>query len=359
LKIKHRFGSALAAIVLALFGALSAAGADLPKSVRIASVSYFDGGKTTYIGIPAVIAEQGWLAQELKKRGVELEWVPAPHANVGPVINEAFANQSIDFAAYGDLPSIILNAGGVATRVVVPTGRGMDTFLVVPINSTAKTIQDLKGKRIAIHRGRPWEVPFIHLLEQNGLSYKDFKIVNINPPAGGAALAANGVDALYTLNDAFLLEDKQVGKIIWSTQHAPTDWRMRAELWGSKDFIDRYPELTQLIATAYIKAAYWSAQPEHKDDVVKIGTRSGAPESVILREYDDGTPWKYRWSPVFESYVFKHYQHTVDYALDKKLIRKPLDVKQLLDTRFVAQALKDLQLENYWRDDLANNGAVQ
>ena len=119
---------------------------------------------------------------------------------------------------------------------------------------------------------------------------------------------------------------------------------MRAELWGSKTFIDRYPQLTQLIATAYIKAAYWAAQPEHKDDIVKIGTRSGAPASVILREYEDGTPWKYRWSPVFESYVFKHYQHTIDYALDKKLIRKPLDVKELLDTRFVEQALKDLQL---------------
>lgn len=298
-------------------GHVFAAEAEAPKSVRIASVAYFDGGKASYVGIAAVIAQQGWLAQELKKRGIELEWVPAPHSNVGPVINEAFANNSLDFAAYGDLPSIILNAGGVDTRIVVPTGRGLDTFLVVPANSTAKTIQDLKGKRIAIHRGRPWEVPFIHLLEKEKLDYKDFKILNINPPAGAAALAANSVDALYTLNDAFVLEDKKVGRIIWSTQQAPADWRMRAELWGAKSFIDRHPDLTQLVATAYIKAAHWAAQSENKEAIIKIGTRSGAPESVIRREYDDGVPWRDRWSPLFENYVQKHYQHTAKYAIEK------------------------------------------
>ena len=320
-----------------------------PESLRIAGVSYFVDGKAVFIGLSAVIAEQGWLEAELKKRGVKLEWYPAPNANVGAAINEAFASNRIDFAGYGDLPSIILNAAGVQTRVIVPSGRGSDTFLVVPVNSTAKSIDDLKGKRIAIHRGRPWEVPLIRLMESRGLNYKDFHILNINPEAGAAALAANNVEAIYTLTDAYLIEDRRIGKIIWSTKQAPPDWKMRAELWASKKFIDAYPELTQLVATAHIKAAYWAAQPENKEAMIKLNARNGAPESVYRREYsDDSTPWRERWSPLFSDYVAAHYQHTVAYALEKKLINTPLDSASLLDPRFVPVALKQLQLENFW-----------
>lgn len=324
--------------------------AQLPKTVRIASVAYFDGDQPEFTGVPAVMAEQGWLAGELKKRGVALEWVPAPHTSVGPVINEAFANHRVDFASYGDLPSIIINAGGVQTRAIVGNGRGSDTFLVVPVGSSAKNIADLKGKRIAIHRGRPWELPFIHLLEANGLKYSDFKIYNMNPQAGAAAIAAGSIDALYTLNDAYLLEDKKVGKIIWSTKGAPADWKMRTELWADKAFIDAYPELTQLVATAYVKALHWTAQEQNRSAFIKLTTRSGTPESVSWREYDDPAAlWSARWSPLFDDYALSHYRHAVDFALDKKLIRKPLKAQELIDSRFVSGALQNLGLNDYWQ----------
>lgn len=324
--------------------------AQLPKTVRIASVAYFHGDKPEFTGVPAVMAEQGWLAAELKKRGVELEWFPAPHTSVGPVINEAFANHRIDFASYGDLPSIIVNAGGVQTRAIVGNGRGGDTFLVVPAGSAAKSITDLKGKRIAVHRGRPWELPFIHLLEANGLTYSDFKIYNMNPQAGAAAIAAGSIDALYTLNDAYLLEDKKVGKIIWSTKTAPADWKMRTELWADKQFIDQYPELTQLVTTAYVKALYWTSQDSNRPAFIKLTTLSGSPESVSWREYDDAAAeWPGRWSPLFDDYVLAHYRHAIDFALDKKLIRKPLTAEALVDRRFVTGALDALGLKQYWQ----------
>jgi len=330
-----------------------------PEALRIAGVSFFVDNKVVFTGLSAVIAEQGWLEAELKKRGVRLEWFPAPNANVGAAINEAFANGSIDFAGYGDLPSIILNAAGVETRVIVPSGRGSDTFLVVPADSKAQSIDDLKGQRIAIHRGRPWEVPLIRLMESRDLGYKDFRILNINQVAAAAALAAHNIDAMYTLTDAYLLEDRKVGRIIWSTKQAPVDWKMRAELWAAKKFIDAHPDLTQLVATAYVKAAHWAAQAENEEAMVRISARSGTPESVVRREFaDEATPWKERWSPLFGNAVSAHYQHTVDYAVDKKLIRKSVDSQRLLDPRFVPVALKQLQLENFWSAAPAVAGRV-
>lgn len=323
---------------------------ELPKSVRIASITTYVDGKPLAAGAPNVVVAQGWLEAELKKRGIALEWVPVSEANVGPLINEGFAARRIDFAAYGDLPGIILNAAGIATRVVVPSGRGSDTYLVVPANSKAKSIADLKGKRIAVHRGRPWELPFVKLIDANGLSYSDFKIYNANPQTGAAALAAGAVDAVFSPS-GYQLEDKGIGRILWSSKSAPLDWKYRAELWGAEDFLKRYPAITQIVATAYVKAAYWSSLEENKETVIQRAALNGTPESVVRRQYEDANmPWRERWSPLADEFFFEHYRQTVRFALDKNLIRKPLDVDRLIETRFVAGAIKALHLENYWHE---------
>jgi sulfonate transport system substrate-binding protein len=76
-----------------------------------------------------------------------------------------------------------------------PVGAATTTHLVVPAGSTARTLADLKGKRIALHRGRPWEITFARLVAEQGLKLSDFRIANLNPGAGAAAIAAGDVDA--------------------------------------------------------------------------------------------------------------------------------------------------------------------
>jgi sulfonate transport system substrate-binding protein len=339
-------------IVSSLFLAAAVQGAeDKVDVVRIASVAYPSSGKTAYIGSVAIIANQGGLEAELKKRGIRLEWVPIPVQSVGATINEAFANQSIEFAHYGDLPSVILNGNGVETRLLVPGGSGSNVYISVPPGSNAKTIHDLKGKRIALHRGRPWEIPFTRLLEANGLKLSDFRISNLNPQAGSAALAAGNIDALVALSDTFQLLDRRLGKVIWSTKQEGQDWKMRAELWGSKDFVARHPEITQIIVNAHLRAAQWTSSEENLPEYIRIAAVSGQSESSLRQEYDgDSVSWKERWSPLFDDKLIEHYQHVAKYSHDAKLIRKPLDVTPLFEPRFVRAALKELKLEGFWQE---------
>src|SRR6202007_2410130 len=102
-------------------------------------------------------------------RGVKLAFTPVPTAVGGPVINEGFSGKRIDFASYGDFPAIIAVAGGVPLKLVAPVGQGQNVYLVVRKGLAARSIADLKGKRIALHRGRPWELPFSKLLDANHL----------------------------------------------------------------------------------------------------------------------------------------------------------------------------------------------
>lgn len=329
-----------------------------PATVRIATFAYVDKGQVkiggnSYYGR---VINEGWLASELAKRGIKLEWVPIAGNDTGPVINEAFASHRIDFATYGDLPSMILNTAGIHTRVIVPNGHGTDVALLVPPGSNAKSLRDLKGKRISVHRSRPWELSMIKLLQQQGLSSKDFQIINMQPQAGAAALASGNVDALFDIgNSAYNLADKHVGKIIWTSREFPVA-RIRAELWGTQDFIDLHPELTQVVADAFVRAQYWASLPENQATILQQGTRSGTPESVVRHLYDDPSlPWKDHWSPRFDELLYSQYRGDIETAFATGLIRKKLRVEDLLEPRFVEKSLKNQGLDNYWQAWGANN----
>lgn len=338
------------AVALLAFVSLRARGKELPRSVRIAFVGTASkGGKPLLTGASALIVQQGFLEAELAKRGVALEWVPMPNAAVGPMTNEAFANGGIDFANYSELPSIIANANGIRTKLIVPSGRGGDTFLVVPAGSTARSIHDLVGKRIAVHKGRPWELPFIRLLDSIGLSYANFNILNLNPETGLSALAANKIDGLVITTTAYQLEERGVARIVWSTVGKPLDWKTLGGLWVKSEFAEAQPELTQLVTTAYVKANHWSSLEENRPAMVELAARLGTPKSVIERDYSTSdVTWKERWSPLFDETLFSHYRGAISYAVEKRIIEKPFDFRESSDSRFVEQAIAELGLRGYW-----------
>lgn len=337
--------AALAALLISVTALANPA----PATVKIAIVAFTQGGKPVFGGIAGRVIEDGWLEQQLSQRGITLQWIALPHAGAGPQINEGFSNNSIDFAVRGDLPSVIAGAGGVPGKLIVPGGSGNNIYLVVPANSTAKSIEDLKGQRLALHRGRPWEFAFSNFLASKGLKLDDFKIANLNPQVGAAAVSAGKVDAAVLLSEAYALEDKGVGKIIWSTKQGANDWRLISDLWGTDSFIEQHPDITQLLATAWVKAAWWISQEQNQDAYYQLSSRAGTAESVLRRD-DQGDPvtWKERWAPKSDQQLKAHYQALSTYALDNQLIRTPYDITPALATGFTNQALIDLHLTDYW-----------
>ena len=327
---------------------------EAPKTVNLASIAYPYKGGTVFNGLTGVIKRDGWLQAELAKKGIVLAFTPVPTAVGAPLINEGFSGKRIDFASYGDFPAIIAAAGGVPLKLVAPAGQGQDVYLVVRNGIEARSIKDLKGKRIALHRGRPWELPFAKLLDANGLKFSDFTIVNINPSATPAALAAGSVDATATLSDALLLEQNGIGRIIWSTKQAPADWKMRAELFARADFVAEHADITQIVVEAFVRAAQWSANEANRAQVIQDAARGAMPEAIITQEYASAPySWAERFSPVFRPEIRSHYQSVADYALARGLVHAKVDPDQLLDDRFVKQALKTLKIEGLWKGGVA------
>jgi sulfonate transport system substrate-binding protein len=337
------------ALGLALAIPATLARAQPVQVVRIAATGYVVGGKLQVGGAGAAgrVAREGWLATELRNKGIGLEWYPVA-GDTGPVINEAFASGRVQFASYGDLPSLILNAAGIRTKMVLPIGRGQDVYLMVPNGSSARSLKDLKGKRISLHRSRPWEMSFYKLIAQYGLSRSDFHIMNMDPHAGVAALASGNVDAHFS-NNGLTYQARGVGKVIWSSQN-DFDKKMRAELWALDSFINAHPDIAQLVVTAFLRAQYYNSQESHREEVIQEGSRNGTPIDIVRRTYSNPSiTWKDYWTPLYDALVWDQYRQSAAFAYGEKIISRKVTAEELLEPHFMTVGLAGLQLEHYWQ----------
>lgn len=347
------FRAIIAFCLIGLVAACSGGGdkAEGEKVVNIASIIAPKNGVTEYIGAVSQIQRDGWLDKALAEKGWKVNWVPVPPAVGGPVVNEGFAARSIDMAAYGDLPAIIAMAGGVDLRLVTSGGSGSNIYLAVGKDAKVQSLADLKGKRVALHRGRPWEAGFARYVQSEGLSVDDFKIINMNAIAGTAALTSGKVDAVVLIQaEAYVLEERGLGRILWSTRDAPESWKMMAGTFARKDFIDQHPEIVQIVVTAFVRQAHWASQEENRETVLGWGTAFGAPLSAVQKDSDNSRlPWKERYSPIAGPVLQEHFDFVAEYAFSTGLTRTKVDTSKLIDQSYVRHALKELKLENWWQ----------
>jgi len=350
---KGRTFLALLLPALALLGACSSeSGEPAEKVVDIAGIVSPKNGANEFIGGLAQIQKDGWLDAELAKKGWKARWVPVPPSVGGPVVNEGFAAKTIDMAAYGDLPSVIAMAGGVNLKLVVPSRAGSNIYLAVGRDSTARTLRDLKGKRIALHRGRPWEAGFARYVQSQGMTLDDFKIINVNAVAGQAALTGGKVDAIVLIQaEPYVLEEKGLARVLWSTKDAPESWKMVAGTFARKDFIDAHPDIVQIVVNAFVRQARWSSEEKHRDTVLSWGTLGGTPLKAVIRDAENNQlPWRQRYSPLPGREIQDHFDFVADYAAQTGLTRSKVDVSHLIDRSYVDKAIRDLKLEGWWTE---------
>ncbi|MFP3518902.1 ABC transporter substrate-binding protein, partial [Pseudomonas sp. SIMBA_077] len=144
-------------------------------------------------------------------QGIKIQWNYFKGA--GPVINEAFANGQVDLAYLGDLAAIIGKSNGLDTRLLSASARGVKHYLGVVPGSGIKTLEDLKGKRVAVFRGTATQLSFDAALASRGLSEKDLKVVNLDFNAAVAALAAKQIDASWGSTGLSALRSKGLAEL--------------------------------------------------------------------------------------------------------------------------------------------------
>lgn len=338
-----RLLGALCATLLTM-AALVGEAAEQPAVIRIGAPDLSAGPKPFFSGPLGLAYLRGQLEKTFAADGIKIEWHFFKGA--GPAVNEALANDQLDFAGLGDLAAIIGRASGLDTRLLAG-GRGSNSFLAVTPESDIHQLADLHGKRVGVFRGTADQLAFARALESSGLSERDVRVVSLDWSAARAALAARQIDA--TWGGMGLLAARSQGiEIPVSTKQMPLTATTQTGLIGRQAFIERYPAATQKLVDEYVKNAAWISDPAHQAEYVRLmAEQSTIPAGLFESEMADTNP-AFRYSPRLDPFLRSSFQDSVERAASLRLIRRTFKVEDWFDPRFVDAAVQRLGLEQRW-----------
>ena len=125
--------------------------------------------------------------------GTKISWVEFP---AGPQLLEALSVGSLDFGLTGDAPPVFAqSAGKDIVYVAAEPPKPKSSAILVPANSSIKTLSDLKGKRIAFQKGSSSHNLLVRALKRAGLTWSDIDPAYLPPAEGRAAFEKGSVDA--------------------------------------------------------------------------------------------------------------------------------------------------------------------
>ncbi|PWE45282.1 ABC transporter substrate-binding protein [Pseudomonas prosekii] len=325
-----------AAPALAGLIALSAQAAEL-KEIRIAVPDLSAGTQNSGGGITDVLRDQQIFEKAFADQGIKIQW--SFFKGAGPVINEAFANGQVDLAYLGDLAAIIGRSNGLDTRLLSATARGVKQYLGVVPGSGIKTLQDLKGKRVAIFRGTATQLSFDAALASQGLSEKDVKVINLDFSGAVAALAAKQIDASWGSSGLTALQAKGLAELPLNTKDLGGAGSVQAVLVGSGKFVDEHPEAVAKLLKAQQQAVEWLTQDANKDGYIQLVSGLASYPPIILQQDLKDQKLSEVFPSTLDPVFLGKLQDSVDLAAQQRLIRKPFKVSDWVAPELAAAKL--------------------
>lgn len=242
----------------------------------------------------------------------------------GPQLLEALSAGSLDFGFVGNTPPIFAQSAGktisYAAYEAVPQ---KSLALVIPENSTIQTIQDLKGKRIALQKGSAGHDLVGKILAKAHLTWQDVTPVWLPPADARAAFDQKSVDA-WLAWDPFLsvVERDTKTKVLIDGSAFPQTYQYYV---ANPKYLGKHKQSISHFNTALNEANTWMAKyPEQtiKYYAQAIGTDPVLAQKVLSKRSSDTTV-----HPINDE-VIQSQQIIANEFYKQKLIPTAIDIRQ-------------------------------
>ncbi|MCY9661148.1 aliphatic sulfonate ABC transporter substrate-binding protein [Paenibacillus chondroitinus] len=286
-------------------------------------------GKT---GVLNFAREKGYFEKAFQAAGAEVKWNEFAS---GPPHFEAIAAGRLDFGATGGTPLISGQVGGVDFKGIAVTSDGKKgNMIIVPKNSPIKELKDLKGKKVAVAKGSS-AYNFLYMaIDKAGLKGDDVKVIQLQPDEARPALDSGAIDAWSIWEPYATTAVYQTGATILVTGeklniNAPSFLIARTK------FTQEHPDLTVLFLKTYEEARKYYV--DHQDEIADELSKSQKLDKAIVVDVLKNTfPILSSITPEFA----KAHQEQADFLQSVGAINKKLDTSQVLESKFIDQALK-------------------
>lgn len=247
---------------------------DRPTTIRV-DYAYYNP-------VSLVLKDKGWLEEDIKKDGVNVEWVLSQGSNKALEFLNA---RGLDFGSTAGAAALIGKANGNPIKSIYVYSKPEWTALVTRADSPIKSVADLKGKKVAATRGTDPYIFLLRSLDEFGLSEKDIELVQLQHTDGRAALEKGDVDAWAGLDPHMAKTEVEKGSRLFFRK---PEFNSYGVLNVREEFAKQYPSYVERVLAAYEKARQWSIQNpgELKQVLIKESQLSDAVAAKQLERTD-------------------------------------------------------------------------
>lgn len=272
-------------------------------------------------GLLPILKQRGTLESALKNQDIEVKWIEFP---AGPQLLEGLNVGSVAFGEVGEAPPIFAQAAKtdlvyVAHQPAVPKAEA----LIVPASSKIQSVQDLKGKRVALNKGSNVHYLLLKLLEANRMSLSDIQAVYLPPADARAAFEKGAVDA-WVIWDPFLsaAEHQLPVRTIANGENLVQNYQFYL---ADRKFAQAHPQVIQAVVNELNLTTAWVAG--HQNEAAQLLKGPTGLSAEILKT--SIARLGHQVSPISPA-VAQEQQQVADAFYAQKLIPKKLNISEAL-----------------------------
>lgn len=310
---------------LSRLGTLAAATFAVAHAPRLLADAAWPGAIRIGIqkGDPLVaLRASGKLEAALRPHGVAVKWIEFVY---GAPMVEAINAGDVDVGVVGSPPPILAQAGAAPSVVYLAAGsRYQDGYaIVVPANSSARTIADLRGKKIAFAKGSQGHLFVLRALADAGIAPSDVQFAYLSYSDARAAIERGFVDA-WSVPDPRYADAEIASHVRTLVKIGDLSVPQYAFYIGPRAYAEKYPAtLRTLFDTLSVDIAARLAKPDETAELLAQNT--GVPLDVWKRAIPR-LEWGVQY-PIAPA-VIKAQQANADLAFQTRLIPRAVDVRQ-------------------------------
>lgn len=225
-------------------------------------------------GVLVIARQQALLEKHFADKQIAIKWI---EFTSGPPLLEAMSTGSVDFGSVGDTPPIFAQAANANIVYVAAAPITNGQGILVPANSSIRSIAELRGKRIGFAKGTSAHNVLIATLEKAGLTYEDITPVYLSPPDAGPAFANGSIEAWAIWDPYFAIgEKRQNGRILVNASEVA---KTNSFYLANRDFANANVAHTRDVIKGLAEAARWAE--EHRGEVAtSLAAVTGVPLEV-------------------------------------------------------------------------------
>lgn len=269
-----------------------------------------------------IARQRGVFAKQMMAKGYKIVWKEFQN---GTAELQALKSGSIDYARLGDTPGVVnLAAGADFMFVAAGSTKSNGSGVLVKKTSSIKSIQDLKGKRVAYTKGTSSNYLLLSALKKAGMKSSDITWVNLDNAAASVAFNKGKVDAWATWDPmASTAELTQNATLLITGNHGISN--NRDYVLSTRDFANNNQEVSALLIKYLQDDMAWANQYQTK--LVKMLSKSlNLSKKIVTRMVERRT---YAMTAMNQTTI-KEEQAVADLFYEEGLIKKQVTIKNAI-----------------------------